>query len=138
MPRLRQAVCARCDHPFTYQEESGRASHILHCTRCGREKSLGKNEVQALVDRQEKNLQLSRAPGSYPVASNKIRPLVPDGDLDIRKYRQMLEQAAGTCICGAVFRFAAKPRCPVCRSSVYRPAGPAYRGLPGQGQVAGA
>jgi Zn ribbon nucleic-acid-binding protein len=123
MARIRHAACARCSHPYTFHEESGRRSHLLRCVRCGREKQIGIGEVRDLVQRHEKVLT-SPLPAGPADADGGIHPLVSPERLDPRRYRQMIEQVAGVCICGAVYRFSARPRCPLCRSTVYRPAGP--------------
>jgi Zn ribbon nucleic-acid-binding protein len=121
MMHTRQAVCIRCDHTFTIHEETGSKAHLLHCVRCGRDKRIRLSDLKEWYHQHLSSLHSPIAPTASSTKET-VRPLFADDHIDIRKYQFMVEHLAGSCICGAVFRFSAKPRCPKCRSTVIQTA----------------
>ena len=121
MPMMvtRQVVCVKCSTPFTIHEETSRQAHLLHCVRCGRDKRITRADLKACYYRYISTLLTSPLLGMRSLAA-PIRPLFSDEQIDTRKYIHMVEHLAGSCICGATFRFSGKPRCPRCRSAIIR------------------
>lgn len=121
MMRSRRVVCQKCSHVFTIQEGTSSNAHLLHCVRCGRDKQVALNEVNEFYFRYFATMRNSAVTG---IRKRKVSnpPLILNEIRDIRKYTFMVEHRAGSCICGASFRFSAKPRCPLCRSSVFQAA----------------
>ncbi len=117
MMRSRQSVCMKCNHTFTIHEETSEKAHILHCIRCGRDKQILPEDLKDVYHRSLATLLTSPILGIKSLAE-PVRPLFSDEKIDTRKYTCMVEHVAGSCICGAVFRFSGKPRCPICRSAV--------------------
>ena len=119
MISTRQAVCMKCAHVFTVREEKSRRAHLLYCVRCGRDKRIVSSDLTEHYHRYLSTLLATPSAGPQG-AKEPVKPLFSDGQLDIRKYVYMVEHIAGTCVCGSVFRFSAKPRCPRCRSTALR------------------
>ena len=119
MLRTRQAVCMKCSHTFAVDEETSRKAHLLHCVRCGKAKRMGLAELKEYYYRYFGTL-LNRAEENIRKKPESVHPIFSHELLDMRKYVLMVEHQAGSCVCGAVFRFSGKPRCPVCRSTVLR------------------
>jgi len=117
MMRSRPAVCMKCNHTFSINEETSEKVHLLHCVRCGRDKQIKLADLKDVYHRSLAALLTSPILGIKSLAE-PVRPLFSDEKIDNRKYAYMVEHLAGSCICGAVFRFSGKPRCPICRSSV--------------------
>jgi uncharacterized paraquat-inducible protein A len=121
MMHSQRVVCQKCSHTFTIHEGTSSKAHLLHCVRCGREKQVDLTEVNEFYFRYFGIIRNSAVVGiRKQTASNP--PLIPREIRDVRKYMFMVEHMAGSCICGASFRLYAKPRCPVCRSSVFQTA----------------
>jgi hypothetical protein len=132
MMHTRQAVCMKCDHSFTVHEETSRNAHLLHCVRCGRDKRIGAADLKDVYNRSLATLLIPPTLGIKCLAE-PVRSLFSDEAIDCRKYTHMVEHLAGFCICGSVFRFSGKPRCPICRSAVIRTG---QAGKPGMVQAA--
>lgn len=115
--RSRQAVCMKCNNTFTINEETSQKAHLLHCIRCGRDKRIGPADLKDIYLRSLASLLTTPMLGIKSLAE-PVRPLFSEEMIDNRKYTCMVEHLAGSCICGAVFRFSGKPRCPICRSAV--------------------
>lgn len=113
------AVCMKCNHTFTLDEEKSKRTHLLYCVRCGRAKRIMPSDLKDHYLRYLGTLLLSPSAVMQSV-KEPVRPLFSGEQLDIRKYAYMVEHLAGSCVCGAVFRFSGKPRCPRCRSAVIR------------------
>jgi hypothetical protein len=109
----------KCGHTFTVHQETGCKAHLLHCVSCGRDKRIRQEDLQDLYHRSLATLTISPLLG-IKCQAKPVRPLFSDEPIDCRKYKHMVENLAGSCICGAVFRFSGKPRCPGCRSAVIR------------------
>lgn len=119
MMTTRPAVCMKCSHAFAVHEERSQRAHLLHCVRCGRDKRIVLSDLKDHYHRYIRTL-LSPSPAGIQSGKEPVTPLFSDEHLDIRKYTYMVEHLAGSCVCGAVFRFSGKPRCPKCRSTVIR------------------
>jgi hypothetical protein len=90
MGSSRDVICESCGHRFQASEGGGFFFHLLHCDLCGREKSVGFDEL------------------------GDAQPLTED------EYSSVIEQTAGSCDCGGRYQMEAPPRCPVCRSVEFR------------------
>lgn len=115
--------CIRCSTLFEVGQAAGLTHHLLHCNRCGREKTLKTEEILQIFSH-TKYGTLSHSPsykGNPRTASEALDTLVNDP-----KYRFLVEHHAGLCICGSLFKFPGKARCPRCRSSVYRIESPSF------------
>jgi DNA-directed RNA polymerase subunit RPC12/RpoP len=118
MTLQKKVRCARCSTLFAVGHDDDETHHLLRCRRCGREKALDCEDVTEFF---------SDAPFSsfwqtgVPSESGKFTEPVKNGaPANERRYRFTVERLAGLCVCGSVFKFSGKPRCPRCRSSVYR------------------
>ena len=114
-----QAVCVKCNHAFTIEGVADKKSHLLHCVRCGRGKEILPADLTDYYQRYQ-NLLLNTSEPERKRKTDTIQPLFSHEHLDTRKYIFMVEHLAGYCVCGAVFRFSGKPRCPRCRSTAIR------------------
>jgi len=92
--------------------------HLLHCNKCGKEKSIGFNELGEIHLRFIKGCG-----GPYCIASmesdKKIRETFPGEPLGEREYNKLVENFAANCDCGGKFKFSGNPRCPKCHSLKY-------------------
>ncbi len=91
-----EATCSACDHRFTVRDGGGEMFELLHCDRCGRDRSVAYAKAG---DARQAEMQ---GPAAWQV------------------HRQALEEHAGRCRCGGHFRVGAPARCPKCRSTDYR------------------
>jgi hypothetical protein len=66
---------------------------------------------------------LKGLPGPYAMATSKydktIQENYPSASLDEREYNKLVEEFAGKCKCGELYKFNAPPMCPKCRSLKY-------------------
>ena len=112
------AICSKCGEKFTVYEGGGFFFHLLHCNKCGKEKSIGFDELGEIHLRYVKGL-----PGPYCIASQnsdkEIRETYPGQPLGEREYNKLVENFAGDCSCGGKFKFSSKSRCPKCHSLKY-------------------
>jgi len=106
MIRTWRALCMRCNHTFPVLTETAGNAYIIHCTRCGRVRHINAGELERIKKEHARSMN-----GSPQDCSDRSIN---------KKDRFIIENLAGSCICGAAFRFIAKPRCPVCRSTVLR------------------
>jgi hypothetical protein len=120
-PRLivgttRGVVCQECGHRYQASEGGGFFFHLLHCDRCGRERSIDFDELGDAHLRYVKGL-----PGPWTVgtmdADKHIEETYPAEALSEDEYRAIAEKAAGPCECGGRFSMKAPPRCPRCKSA---------------------
>ena len=115
----RIVTCTKCGSPFTVSEGGGFFFHLLHCDKCGKEKSVGFDE---LGDAHFGFLKgIAPAPYSDFSASmdRQIQETYEGPVLDRKEYNEVVEEFAGMCKCGGHFKLHAPPRCPVCQSSDY-------------------
>ena len=112
------AICKKCGHRFEVSEGGGFVSHLLHCSKCGREKSIGFDQLG-----ENHAAYLKGLPGPYAIATAAhdaaIQDMYPGEPLDEEAYHKQVERVAGTCECGGCFTFNAKPRCPECGSNKF-------------------
>jgi len=130
-------VCMRCNREFTLPEDPGRRTHLLYCVRCGRHKQIGQVDLREYFRQHVVPLFTSNSPASEKKRED-VRPILFQKNTDIRKYKYAVEHLAGTCVCGSVFRFSGKPRCPWCRSTAIREGGTRFPSdpagiIPGEG-----
>lgn len=92
--------CKDCNKTFEVSIGGGFFFHLLHCDRCGRERSISLIEADKKIKKENKNLSIQD-----------------------KKYDELIEEYAGTCKCGGSFKFEAPPRCPRCRSEEYEQIG---------------
>ncbi|MFA6572466.1 MAG: hypothetical protein WCT77_14655 [Bacteroidota bacterium] len=112
------AKCRKCGKEFEVSEGGGFFFHLLHCTDCGKEKSVSFDEIKELHSKFNKG---SNAP--YAVASREQDKLIQDNpDIEpidlVTNYRE-IETMLEKCRCGGSFTFKAKARCPKCKSDDY-------------------
>ncbi len=114
-----KARCVRCSTLFDIGQDSDSKHHLLRCNRCGREKIVRAKEFVKFFRQIQENFTDS---STLPAYAENL-PKMPNTDtppINDKKYRFMVEYRSGFCVCGSVFKFSGKPRCPRCRSSVYR------------------
>jgi hypothetical protein len=116
-----KAKCKQCGHKFTVSDGGGFFFHLLHCDKCGSERSVGFDELGDIHLRYVKGL-----PGPYCTATNEsdknIKENYPGEPLDEHEYNKLVEQFAGKCKkknCNGRYRLDAPARCPKCRSLDY-------------------
>jgi len=92
--------------------------HLLHCNKCGEEKTIRFDEIGEPHLQYIKGLDIP-----YSVAtsgSDKVIQETYDGPvISEAEYETIVEEIAGSCACGGKFKFRASPRCPECRSRDY-------------------
>lgn len=91
-----EATCSSCSHRFTVREGGGEMFDLLHCDRCGRDRSV---DYAKVGDARQAELQ---GPAAWQV------------------HRQALEEHAGRGRCGGHSRVGVLARCPKCRSTDLR------------------
>ena len=115
MGRQYDAKCKKCGKKFTVRDGGGFIFHLLHCDKCGREKSISFDEIGEPHLRYIKGLDIP-----YCIATSKhdedIQKNYPGEPLSEEEYNKAVEKKAGKCDCGGRFRFDALPRCPKCGS----------------------
>ena len=112
------AICSKCGEKFTVSDGGGFFFHLLHCNKCGKEKSIGFDELGEIHLRYIKG-----GVGPYCIASmdsdKKIQESFPGEPLNEKEYNKQVEHFAGICNCGGKFKFSGKSRCPKCHSLKY-------------------
>jgi hypothetical protein len=112
-------ICNACGVRFRVSDGGGFVFHLLHCDRCGTERSIGFDEIGEPHLRYLKGLKVP-----YAMAT-------ADHDLHVEKhyrgepiteaeYHRIVEDLCGECECGGSFRFDAPARCPECGSADHR------------------
>ena len=116
MGNSRGARCRECGAEFEVNEGGGFFFHLLHCNRCGTEKSVGFEKIADIHARYVKGLT-----GPWCVATMDHDQAVQADDsivpMSAKEYHKAVEAAAGKCRCGGAFRLKARPRCPRCHST---------------------
>ena len=111
-------LCKKCGTQFKVNEGGGFCFHLLHCNRCGADKSIGFDELGEVHFRYLKGL-----PGPYAIATagsdRRIQEEYQGTALPEAEYNKEVEKLAGQCECGGAFTFKARARCPECRSARY-------------------
>lgn len=119
MGSSRDVICESCGHRFQASEGGGFFFHLLHCDRCGREKSVGFDELGDAHLRYVKGLSGPWTVGTMELDKH-IQENYPAQPLTEDEYSSVIEQTAGSCDCGGGYQMEAPPRCPVCRSVEFR------------------
>jgi hypothetical protein len=116
------AICKKCGHRFEANVGGGFSFHLLHCDECGRNKSIGFNEIGEAHLRYLKGLG-----GPYCIATQESDEFVqknyPGDSISEEDYHRICEELAGKCKCGGRFKLDAPPRCPKCRSDEFKSSG---------------
>ncbi len=111
-----EAKCLNCGAVFTLNLGGGFSFHLLRCNKCGKEKTIGFDELGELHLRYLKGLK-----SPYSVASSSydryVQEIVDVEPISEKEYYKGVEEIAGKCSCGGNFKFDAPPRCPKCRST---------------------
>jgi DNA-directed RNA polymerase subunit RPC12/RpoP len=111
-----QARCKQCGHEFQVEDGPGFCFHLLHCTKCGKAKSIAFEKLGQIHPQYLKGL-----PGPHRVAPPKHGAAVPENTqgqaISETTYEQKVQEIAGECHCGGRFTFKARPRCPKCLSA---------------------
>jgi hypothetical protein len=112
-------ICNRCGEHFHVSEGGGFSFHLLHCDRCGRERSIGFDELGEIHLRYLKGL-----PGAYAMVSaeydQRVRETYPGEPMEEDDYHAAVEQMAGDCDCGGSYSMTATARCPTCHATDWR------------------
>jgi len=116
MGHSEDVICSDCGTRYTIRDGGGFRFHLLHCERCGREKSIGFEEIGETHLRYLKGLDV---PYSTPTAESdkQIQENYPGQPITAKEYHRHVEVMLGKCKCGGFFSFDAPARCPNCRST---------------------
>lgn len=113
------AICRKCATRFTVRAGGGFFFHLLHCTQCGKEKSIGFNKLGDIHTAYLKGLKVP-----YVVATAghdaAARAAFKGEAITQRQYHGRVGKFAGECSCGGRFTMRARPRCPQCRSAYHK------------------
>ena len=114
------AICNKCDRTFEINDGGGFHFHLLHCDKCGKDKSINFEEIGEPHLRYIKGL-----PGPYAIASREndkhIQDSYPGNPMPEDEYHAAVESLAGKHKCGGYYKFDAPARCPKCKSTDFRP-----------------
>lgn len=120
MGSLFGGVCNQCGENFEVHDGGGFSFHLLHCDKCGSDKSVDFDGLGEAHFRYIKGL-----PGPYAIATSKndkyIQDNYPGTPLSEDEYHAVVEDVAGACECGGHYKFDAPARCPKCKSTDFRP-----------------
>ena len=98
MGRSYHVKCLQCGNNFDVNSGGGFFFHLLHCDFCGKDKSIGFDEIGELHLRYIKGL-----PGPYCVASSSldqhIKDNYPGEPMSEGEYHAAVEQIAAACDC---------------------------------------
>ena len=111
-----KASCKECGKRFRVREGGGFTFHLLHCNKCGNERSIGFEKLGEIHYRYLKGLS-----GPYSVATSSSDRLIQQNftgtPLSEEEYQASVENIVGKCKCGGQFEFNAPLRCPKCKST---------------------
>ena len=109
-------TCQECNHSFMVSDGGGFFFHLLHCDRCGKNKSVQFESLGELHLRFLKGLI-----GPYSIVSKKydeqIQAEYAGEPISESEYHFQIENNLDSCRCGGRFKFDAPQRCPKCRST---------------------
>jgi hypothetical protein len=107
------AICNACGCRFEAREGGGFFFHMLHCDKCGKEKTIPFDQLGDAHLRYVKGL-----PGPYSEATRAldeyVRENYPDPPISEAEYHAFVEKTVGKHSCGGHFRLNARARCPKC------------------------
>lgn len=113
------AICNNCGKKFTIRDGGGFFFHLLHCDKCGKDKSISFKEIGEPHLKYIKGLE-----GPYCMVSRDsdkyIQENYPGKPLSKEEYHSIIEDILGKCMCGGALKFNAPPRCPKCKSTDFR------------------
>jgi len=113
------AICSGCGHRFKASEGGGFLFELLHCARCGAEKSIPHESLGDCFKGYIKGLGIPFA-GATMGRDRRIGATYQGPIVSEEEFHAAVEKAAGMCECGGWFRLNAPPRCPKCRSARFR------------------
>ncbi|MFH1551031.1 MAG: hypothetical protein ABIH04_10790 [Planctomycetota bacterium] len=112
-----RAKCRKCGRNFTVRTGGGFVFELLHCDRCGKERSITFEEIGEPHFRYARGLEETGCAvvhsKGYDEYVRKHHPVAP---LSEEEYEKAVEKIAGRCRCGGRFRFDVPHRCPKCGS----------------------
>ena len=109
-------ICRACRTRFSVSDGGGFFFDLLHCDRCGREQSVGHEELGDIHLRFVKGLKTPYALARAQM-DRRIQREYPGKPLNRDEYHGAAEATLGPCPCGGSFRYGAPPRCPTCGST---------------------
>jgi predicted Zn-ribbon and HTH transcriptional regulator len=116
MGTLYPAICNDCGTKFEVSEGGGFTFHLLKCSKCGADKSIGFDSLGEIHKRYVKGLSVP-----YSTATSEeddyIQKNYRGTPITEQEYHQEIEKTAGNCKCGGQFKFNAPTRCPNCKSA---------------------
>ena len=111
-----EGKCAACGHKTQFRVGGGFFFHLLHCDRCGKERSIAFDKLRDVHERYVKGLR-----GPWTVVTmdrdQEIQENAPIQPLSHDEYHHAIEELVGKCPCGGQFSMTAPPRCPRCQSA---------------------
>jgi len=115
-----RAACEECGYRSKVEIGGGFAFHLLHCTQCGKAKSVSFDQLGDVHLQYLKGLE-----GPYSIATaahdDAVKSTYTGRAISESTYERRVQRFAGSCRCGGRFTFRAKPRCPKCRSTKLEP-----------------
>jgi len=109
------ATCANCGYFFFVREGGGFFFHLLHCDKCGKEKTVSFDKLGEVHLRYLKGLK-----GPYCVASSnhdkEVQKTFQGDPISEEEYFKVVESLVRKCRCGGHYTFSSPPRCPKCHS----------------------
>jgi hypothetical protein len=112
-------ICNDCGTRFMVRTGGGFFFDLLHCARCGQERSVRHQDLGDIH-----LLFVKGLPGPYAVArmamDQRIQREYQGEPLTRAEYRAAAEATLDPCACGGRFRYHSRPRCPGCRSTAGR------------------
>ena len=117
--------CKDCGTEFFWSEGGGFVFHLLHCDRCGENRSVGFDRLgdahAAWLKGTGTVWSVATAESDRAAADSFDGPALSDQD-----YAAAVAAAAGACECGGQFAQDVPPTCPECHSrhTDRRPGGP--------------
>ena len=110
--------CDKCGERYRAFRVETPFTHILHCKRCGIERTISFDELGEI---HVAYLKGRRRP--YSLVTEEHDKLLTENycgaPLRLRSYNSQVEKLVGKCKCGGVFRLDTLPRCPRCNSGEY-------------------
>jgi hypothetical protein len=116
MGQMSSWICRTCGTHITVRQGGGFFFDLLHCERCGADRSVAHEEMGDTHLRFVKGL-----PGPYAVVRSKFDRAIqrdyPGEPLSPAEYHEAVEASLEPCSCGGRFRYDAPERCRVCGST---------------------